>query len=132
MVHNGTTACCFRTGSVANKPPGGAARCYEITSGRGGSVCDGAPTGVILPGPSLTEGWPPMNPGVRLITYDDQTQQLLKLETFTADLMAANKAGAKLDWRLEYDTVTRQIKPPCLLPLPSPDPSLFPSAASFS
>ena len=111
-AHNGTTACCFRTGSVANKPPApqSTARCYEITSGRGASVCDGAPTGVILPGPSLTEGWPPTNPGVRLITYDDQTQELLKLETFTADLMAANVAG-KLDWKLEYDTALEYQMP---------------------
>eukprot|EP01047_Picozoa_sp_COSAG01_P041134 COSAG01_NODE_3512_length_5986_cov_3.098182_5_plen_573_part_00 len=108
MANNDTTACCFRTGSVANKPadPQSTARCYEITAGRGGSVCDGAVTGVILPGPSLTEGWPPMNPGVRLITYDDQTHQLLKLETWTADLMAANVAGQDLDWKLEYDTAS--------------------------
>ena len=109
MAHNGTTSCCFRTGSVANKPPApqSTARCYEITAGRGGTVCDGEPTGVILPGPSLTEGWPPMNPGVRLISYDDQTGELLKLETFSADLMAANVAGQKqLDWKLEYDTAT--------------------------
>ena len=53
-----------------------------------------------------------MNPGVRLITYDDETQELLKLETFTADLMAGNQIKPPvLDWKLEYDTATEYEMP---------------------
>ena len=53
--------CCFRTVSVANKPrcPSCLNRCYEKPSGQ---VCDGAATGLMLPGPALTEGFPAANP----------------------------------------------------------------------
>jgi len=64
-------------------------------------VCDGAPKGVIIPGVSLTEGWPAMNPGVRMLEFDDVTWELLDMKTYTADLHTANKQGS-LDWGLEY------------------------------
>jgi hypothetical protein len=100
----GTTPreCCFRTDSVANQPtdPTGTARCYEKP---GGEVCDGAAATVLLPGPSLTEGWPATNPSVRLLEFDAKTFELLDAHTFTADLHAANKGGGSdMDWRLEY------------------------------
>jgi hypothetical protein len=44
-----TTECCFRTGSVANKPldANSTARCYEKVAP---PLCNGAPTGVMIPG----------------------------------------------------------------------------------
>lgn len=59
------------------------------------------PSGVLLPGPSLTEGWPATNPALRLLEFDRDTFELLDVQTYTADLHAANKAGS-LDWGLEY------------------------------
>ena len=45
---------CFRTETVANKPPcpSCTARCYEKPPA---TVCDGPATGLLFPGPSLTE-----------------------------------------------------------------------------
>lgn len=97
-----TTSCCFRTGSTANKPPDptSTARCYEKP---GGTACDGAPTGVLIPGPSLTEGYPATNPSVRLLEFDPSTYALVDMLTYTADLHQANVHGT-LNWTLEYST----------------------------
>lgn len=94
--------CCFRTGSVASKPPlpNGAARCYEKPPS---TICDGEATTVMLPGPSLTEGWPATNPSLRLLEFDAKTFALVDAHTFTADLHSANKNNAsEMDWKLEY------------------------------
>lgn len=94
--------CCFRTGSTASKPPDPASknRCYEKPPQL---ACDGAPAAVMLPGPSLTEGYPAKNPAVRLLEFDPVTFVLTEVRTFTADLHAANAPGGSLKWGLEYD-----------------------------
>ena len=94
--------CCFRTGSTASKPPdpGSKTRCYEKPPQ---VVCDGPPVGVVLPGPSLTEGYPATNPSVRLLEFDARTFELVDTKTFVADLHAANSNGtSQPKWRLEY------------------------------
>ena len=90
---------CFRTGSTASKPPaaGSTTRCYA----KPGGECDGPATSLVLPGPSLTEGYPAKNPMVRLLEFDRATHRLLDAHTYVADLQAANRGGS-LDWRLEY------------------------------
>jgi hypothetical protein len=99
-------ACCFRTISTASKPPDAdsSARCYEKPA----PVCSGAATTVVLPGPSLTEGFPATNPSLRLLEFDARSYALLDAHTYTADLHAANAdhgnggAAPSLDWELEY------------------------------
>lgn len=102
MYFNGSAPkeCCFRTGSTSNKPvdPTSTARCYEKP---GGVVCDGAANGVLIPAPSLTEGWPATNPAIRVLEFDETTHELLEMQTYTADLHAGNAKGA-LTWSLEY------------------------------
>merc|ERR1711939_706774 len=44
---------------------------FKLTRSCDGSGCRGTPTGTLFVGPSLTEGWPPENPGVRMYLYDD-------------------------------------------------------------
>eukprot|EP01048_Picozoa_sp_COSAG05_P009642 COSAG05_NODE_802_length_7223_cov_58.956569_5_plen_120_part_00 len=74
-------------------------------------VCDGAASTVLLPGPSLTEGFPATNPSLRLLEFDAASFELLDAHTYTADLHAANRKAASrgggvraedLDWELEY------------------------------
>ena len=99
----GLRQCCFRTGSVASQPacPTCTARCYAKPRGE---ECNGEATGVIIPGPSLTEGWPATNPALRLLTFDAESFELLEMKTFYADLHAGNKKSPpSLDWQLEYD-----------------------------
>lgn len=95
--------CCFRAGSTSYKPvdPTSTARCYEKPSN---NSCNGEPTGVLLPGPSLTEGYPATNPSVRLLQFDATTLELVDMLTYVADLHAANAAGTELVWKLEYST----------------------------
>jgi len=71
--------CCFRTGSTASKPPAptSTARCYEKPSADGDTVCDGPAATVLLPGPSLTQGFPATNPALRLLEFDAATYVLL-------------------------------------------------------
>lgn len=57
--------------------------------------------GVILNGPSLTEGFPATNPAVRLVGFD-AAHSLTSVRTYYADLHDANRVGA-LNWTLEYD-----------------------------
>jgi hypothetical protein len=93
--------CCFRTGSTASKPPDptSTARCYEKAPPL---VCDGPATSVLLPGPSLTEGWPATNPALRLLEFN-AAFELAAVRTYYADLHEATAAGAPPAWRLEYD-----------------------------
>ena len=99
-THWPVNECCFRTGSVARKPscPTCLNRCYEKPPNQ---VCDGLASGVLLPAPALTEGFPATNPGIRLLEFDPTSFELLDAHTFTADLHRGNRDG-KLDWRLEY------------------------------
>lgn len=113
--------CTFRAGAggTRNKPPsaGATTRCYEKASDAKQParemVCDGVASTVLLPGPSLTEGFPATNPSLRLLEFDAESFELLDAHTYTADLHAANrKAAARggggggdaadLDWQLEY------------------------------
>jgi hypothetical protein len=57
--------------------------------------------GVLLPGPSLTEGYPATNPSVRLLEFDAKTFELVDVRTYIADLHAGNTAGG-MKWVLEY------------------------------
>ena len=50
-------------------PHADTARCYE----KPGIRCDGPATTVLLPGPSLTEGFPATNPSLRLLEFDSST-----------------------------------------------------------
>merc|ERR1712159_47013 len=76
--------------------------CRSNSNSTSNVTCDGKPNGVIIPGVSLTEGFPAMNPGVRLLEFDDATWELLDMKTFTADLHKANQPGGSLEWKLEY------------------------------
>ena len=93
--------CCFRTGSTSSKPvdPTSKNRCYEKPPME---RCDGEPTALMLPGPSLTEGFPATNPSVRLLEFDPDTFALVDAKTFMADLHAANAKGGALEWKLEF------------------------------
>lgn len=75
-----STECCFRTGSTANKPvdANSTARCYEKPK----PTCDGAANGVMIPGPSLTEGYPATNPSIRLLEFDRATHRLVDVYTY--------------------------------------------------
>lgn len=70
-------------------------------------ICDGDPTGIVWIGPSLTEGWPAANPGIRQYLYSaDGTSSRARYAitdslTYTTDLLEANKAG-HVTWRMEY------------------------------
>ena len=57
---------------------------------RTGIMCDGKASGVLIPGPSLTEGWPATNPSVRLLEFDAETFELVDIHTYAADLHSAN------------------------------------------
>ena len=57
-------------------------------------VCDGEASTVLLPGPSLTEGFPATNPSLRLLEFDSESFELLDAHTYTADLHAANQKAA--------------------------------------
>ena len=79
----------------------------ECTGGSSGTEwpCDGAATGMIIPGPALTEGFPARNPAVRLLKFDAVTFELVDMLTYYADIHAANAAGpsATPAWKLEHD-----------------------------
>jgi hypothetical protein len=55
-------------------------------------MCDGMPVGVVIPGPSLTEGYPATNPSLRLLEFDPDTFELVDMKTYYGDLHAANGA----------------------------------------
>lgn len=60
------------------------------------TTCDGAPTGVMIMGPSMTNGWPAKNAAVRLYQADQERQwALLDGITYASDIHAANKDVAK-------------------------------------
>ena len=52
--------------------------------------CDGRAHTLLLPGVSLTEGFPATNPALRLLEFDPETFELHEAYTYYADLHAAN------------------------------------------
>ena len=65
--------------------------------------CDGAAHTLLLPGVSLTEGFPATNPALRLLEFDPVTFALREAWTYYADLHAANAAPQRgPQWRLAY------------------------------
>jgi hypothetical protein len=98
----GYGACCFRT-SCDEKPPapGSTAVCFEKEGGAG--ACGGAqePLHTLYVTPSLTEGFPASNPGLRAFTVDADTLAPLEATTYWANLSLANENWA-LAWQLEY------------------------------
>jgi hypothetical protein len=96
-------ACCFRT-SCVDKPPNAnsSAVCYEKVAPEG--PCDGGPQDplhVLYVAPSLTEGYPPSNPGLRYYTLDSDRLAPLDTTTLWMNLSAANAAWAPR-WQVEY------------------------------
>jgi len=79
---------------------------FRVTRACGGSntTCQGEPTGVMFAGPSLTEGWSPMNPGLRTYLYDNATFNIQDAVTYYVDLNESNKLG-KLEMKFEYSFV---------------------------
>lgn len=63
-------------------------------------VCSGRAFGVILNGPSLTEGYPATNPTIRRLVFTGS--KLTDIYTYIADLHEAESSGS-LRWVLEYD-----------------------------
>jgi sphingomyelin phosphodiesterase len=72
------------------------------------SPCAGEPTGVIVPGPAMTEGYPARNPSVRLLEFDPETYALVDARTYVANLHEANRTG-KMEWSLEEGKSFRAI-----------------------
>lgn len=73
---------------------------FKLTRSCNGSSCNGAPTGTIFVGPSLTEGFPPENPGVRMYLYDDN-HTVHDALTWRVNLSKAN-LNRKLEFEYEY------------------------------
>ena len=59
-------------------------------------------TGVVFIGPSLTEGYPSENPGIRLYKYNTSSFSVIGARTFYTDLVQANE-DKNVEWKLEYD-----------------------------
>lgn len=96
-------ACCFRTRCDEKPPaPNSTATCFEKAAPPAGG-CGGAqePLHVLYVAPSLTEGFPPSNPGMRAFEVDAATLAPLEARTWWANLSLANAEWA-LAWRLEY------------------------------
>ena len=96
-------ACCFRT-STRDKPvdPNSTACCYEKLAPPG--PCDGGPQPplhVLFSSPSVTEGYPPANPGLRYFTLAEGTLAPTEAHTLWMNLSAANAAWAPA-WAPEY------------------------------
>jgi len=95
-------ACCFRT-SCAEKPldANSTAVCYEKVAPPGPCAGAAEPLHVLYVAPSLTEGYPPSNPGLRVFTLDAATLAPVDMDTYWMNLTAANAAWAPR-WDLEY------------------------------
>lgn len=99
-------ACCFRTSCVDKPPaPASTAACFEkvLPSDCGGvnGSAQEEPLHVLYAAPSLTEGYPASNPGLRAYTADAASLAPLDALTFVMNLSAANAAWAPA-WKLEY------------------------------
>jgi len=69
--------------------------------GDSNSTCQGTPTGVLFAGPSLTEGFPPENPGLRAYIYDNASYEVEDALTYFVNLTNANREG-RADVEFEY------------------------------
>jgi hypothetical protein len=97
-------ACCFRT-STRDKPvdPASSACCYEKVAPPG--PCEGAPQTplhVLYSAPSLTEGYPPSNPGLRYYTLEEGSLAVSEVHTVWMNLSRANAEWAP-QWDSEYN-----------------------------
>lgn len=94
-------ACCMRT-DVSQKPANAssAAFCVEKV-GSNDCAPDGDALHMLYVAPSLTEGYPASNPGLRVFSIDDASGAPTDLKTYYGDLAAANDAWAFV-WALEY------------------------------
>lgn len=97
-------ACCFRT-DTHNKPlnPNSTALCFEKALAPP-SQCGTDPQEalhVLFAAPSLTEGYPPSNPGLRVYQVDALTNAVQEAVTWSADIRQGNKAW-DLVWEREY------------------------------
>jgi hypothetical protein len=67
--------------------------------------CNGAPTAVMMAGPSLTEGYPATFPAIRRLDFDASNNwELYDATTFNADLHDANnnRNVSTLKWQKLY------------------------------
>ena len=97
-------ACCFRT-STRDKPvdPASTACCYEKVPPPG--PCSGGPQEplhVLFSAPSVTEGYPPSNPGLRFYSLAAGSLAPLEAHTLWLNLSASNADWAPR-WQAEYD-----------------------------
>lgn len=94
-------ACCFRV-SCADKPPSpnSSAVCYEKVAA---AACGDAqePLHTLFVTPSLTEGFPASNPGLRAFSVDADSLAPLDVATYWANLTNGNAEWA-LKWELLY------------------------------
>ena len=92
-------SCCFRT-SVSNMPYNASsdAICYAKPECADG---DGNPLHVLYATPSLTEGFPASNPGIRKFMLDSNTYEILDMITYYGNITAANDEHTFI-WEQEY------------------------------
>lgn len=93
--------CCFRTNCDDKPPaPNSSAECFEkVVEPACGRAQ--APLHVAYVTPSLTEGYPASNPGLRAFEVDAATLAPVDVRTFWTNLSAANENWAAT-WELEY------------------------------
>ena len=95
-------ACCFRENCEDKPPsPGSTAECFEKAAPPAGCGGEQAPLHVLFVTPSLTEGYPASNPGLRAFSVDADTLAPLDVTTFWTNLSLANANWAPR-WELEY------------------------------
>lgn len=92
-------SCCFRT-AVDNMPynSSSTAVCYAKPSCADG---DGAPLHVVYASPSLTEGYPASNPGIRKFIIDSDTYEIMDMVTYYGNITSANEKLTFI-WEEEY------------------------------
>ena len=91
---NGTTpSCCFRT-DISEQPANASSQalCVEKVA----SCAPGEPLHVAYIAPSLTEGYPASNPGLRTYSVDSVSLEVLDATTHWGNITAANAAWAFL------------------------------------
>ena len=94
-------ACCFRINCDEKPPsPNSTAECFEKAASR---ECEDpqAPLHVLYVTPSLTEGYPASNPGLRVFSVDAATLEPRDVFTYWMNITLANAVSAP-DWSLEY------------------------------
>lgn len=94
-------ACCFRANCDDKPPsPNSTAECFEKAPSR---ECEEpqTPLHVLYVTPSLTEGYPASNPGLRAFSVDAATLEPLDVLTFWMNITRANEVATP-EWSLEY------------------------------